>query len=223
MRFKQLKKKNHNLKMPTFKQDWFTSNQDNLFEILNKYLDPDNEMHYLEIGSFEGRSLLWFMQHILKNEVSSATCIEPGIWGSSFSRFLNNISELGSEANKINIIKNFSYVALKSLSTSKLFDVVLIDGDHHAQSVLEDGILSFRLLKIGGIMIFDDYLWENSNYPDNKEEFQINPRYAIDTFMSIYKPCISILHIGYQVVIRKIENNHNQASYFHNLDPEMFE
>jgi len=41
------------------------------------------------------------------------------------------------------------------------FDFIYIDGDHTAEGVLQDAVLAWRLLKAGGIMAFDDYLWED--------------------------------------------------------------
>lgn len=39
------------------------------------------------------------------------------------------------------------------------FDLVYIDGSHYSHDVLSDAVLSFPLLKVGGHMLFDDYLW----------------------------------------------------------------
>ena len=39
------------------------------------------------------------------------------------------------------------------------FDIIYIDGSHAVNDVLEDAVLSFRLLKPEGILIFDDYRW----------------------------------------------------------------
>lgn len=39
------------------------------------------------------------------------------------------------------------------------FDFIYVDGLHLSQDVLYDALLSFDLLKVGGILIFDDYLW----------------------------------------------------------------
>ena len=38
-----------------------------------------------------------------------------------------------------------------------MFDIIYIDGNHEPEYVLEDAVLSFRKLKPGGIIIFDDY------------------------------------------------------------------
>ena len=47
---------------------------------------------------------------------------------------------------------------LNSLGVQEL-DFIFIDGCHESREVLEDAILSWELLKVGGIMNFDDALW----------------------------------------------------------------
>ena len=37
------------------------------------------------------------------------------------------------------------------------FDLIYIDASHYAPDVLSDAVLAFKLLKPGGILIFDDY------------------------------------------------------------------
>ena len=39
------------------------------------------------------------------------------------------------------------------------YDIVYIDGWHSAFGAMADGVMSWPLLKVGGVMIFDDYLW----------------------------------------------------------------
>ena len=40
--------------------------------------------------------------------------------------------------------------------TCQKYDIIYIDGSHEARDVLEDAVLAYRLLKIGGLLIFDD-------------------------------------------------------------------
>jgi hypothetical protein len=63
--------------------------------------------------------------------------------------------------------------------------------------VLEDGILAFRLLRPGGIMIFDDYEWKP--YPDP----WMMPGMAIDSFLHVYERQYELLGKAYQVAIKK--------------------
>jgi predicted O-methyltransferase YrrM len=187
-----------------FTVDWFSSNIPIWTHYLKQLKDKPN-LRFLEIGSFQGRSTVWLLENILTGDSSIITCIDT-FEGSVehtlhfqndiknlFDIFSHNISKF---KNKVNIIKDKSQVALKQINEQ--YDFIYIDGDHKASSVIEDAILSFSLLKKGGIMIFDDYLWFGmKTYIDN-------PKPAIDAFLEIYADKITVLYKGYQVLIEKL-------------------
>ena len=79
----------------------------------------------------------------------------------------------------------------------KIYDFIYIDGDHSEKAVWIDAIFSFNKLVIGGIIIFDDYLW---NVGDK------SPKNAIDKFMDEYKNHIEIISINNQVIIKKLSD-----------------
>jgi predicted O-methyltransferase YrrM len=79
------------------------------------------------------------------------------------------------------------------------YDFAIIDGSHWTMNVLEDMVHSFRLLKIGGIMESDDYMWDDPQW--NQEG---RPREAIDAFLSIYATKIKILQKDWLVWVQKI-------------------
>ena len=183
-----------------FTVDWFSHNIPSWDIYLNNFKNKPN-LNFLEIGSFQGRSTVWLLENILTDENSSITCIdtfegsiEHHIYSKNelinlFDIFVHNVSTF---KNKINIIRGKSQEVLKLLNES--FDFIYIDGDHTAVSVIEDAILSFSLLKKGGIMIFDDYEWlVMNNYIDN-------PKPAIDAFLEIYANKITLLYKDYQVI-----------------------
>jgi predicted O-methyltransferase YrrM len=60
------------------------------------------------------------------------------------------------------------------------FDLIYIDASHYAVDVLTDAVLSFRLLRGGGMMIFDDYLWSGD------ENIVYYPKIAIDAFTNVF-------------------------------------
>jgi len=60
------------------------------------------------------------------------------------------------------------------------FDLIYIDASHYAVDVLTDAVLSFKLLKGGGMMIFDDYLWAGD------ENIVYYPKIAIDAFTNVF-------------------------------------
>jgi predicted O-methyltransferase YrrM len=187
-----------------FTVDWFSYNIQIWTHYLNELKDKPN-LHFLEIGSFQGRSTVWLLENILTNDTSAITCIDT-FEGSIehtlhfqndiknlFDIFSHNISKF---KNKVNIIKDKSQDALKKMKEQ--YDFIYVDGDHKASSVIEDAILSFHLLKKGGIMIFDDYLWFQM------KKFIDNPKVAIDAFLEIYADKITILYKNHQVIIEKL-------------------
>ena len=78
-----------------------------------------------------------------------------------------------------------------------LFDFVYIDGSHQAPDVLMDACLTFRMLKTGGIMVFDDYLWKAVDGVLHQ------PKIAIDAFVNIFSDELDIVLLGYQLGVRK--------------------
>ena len=70
-------------------------------------------------------------------------------------RFDHNL-RVAHAAHKVTKIKATSREALRKLPFES-YDLVYLDGSHMAADVLEDAVLSFPLLKPGGILIFDDY------------------------------------------------------------------
>ena len=77
------------------------------------------------------------------------------------------------------------------------FDLIYIDGNHHADNVLKDAINSFKTLNKGGFIIFDDFLWDYYN------NINLNPIGGIKKFLSENFFKIKIVSIGYQLVIQK--------------------
>ena len=67
-----------------------------------------------------------------------------------------------------------------------------------------DAILSFRILKHGGIMAFDDYLL-GIRYPNTPGSKAMNGscKNAIDYFTKLFGDELEIIHKDYQLWIRK--------------------
>jgi predicted O-methyltransferase YrrM len=84
------------------------------------------------------------------------------------------------------------------------YDCIYIDGSHETPDVLADAVLAFRLLRVGGLMIFDDFLWGLGP----EAEPLMNPKLAIDSFINCYQRKIQP-HIGfpvYQLYCRKLSD-----------------
>ncbi|MDR2875820.1 MAG: class I SAM-dependent methyltransferase [Methylobacillus sp.] len=72
------------------------------------------------------------------------------------------------------------------------FDFVYVDGSHTAPDVLSDAVLSFALLRVGGLLVFDDYLWAMGARRDRENALD-TPKPAIDAFANIYHHKLVVL------------------------------
>jgi predicted O-methyltransferase YrrM len=84
-----------------------------------------------------------------------------------------------------------------SVVSNEVFDFIYIDGSHVAKDVLTDACMAWPLLKPEGLMVFDDYMW------GNPRDALHRPKIAIDAFTTIFGETAEIIHVGYQLVVRK--------------------
>lgn len=173
-------------------------------------------LHFLEIGSFEGRSVCWLLQNILTHDSSRITCIDlfeqgrsQGMYEttgldsnlmSTEDRFDYNIQQTGA-SHRMEKLKGNSHELLRSLSLSQ-YDFIYIDGSHVAKDVLEDAVLAWPLLKTGGLLTFDDYQWQQD--PDPRR----CPQLGIDAFLQVYEGHYQIINKAYQITLEKSEDEY---------------
>jgi predicted O-methyltransferase YrrM len=147
-------------------------------------------INYLEIGAYYGANLLSVANYYGKHPDSKLYAIDPwsdydeypeykGRQSSIYNTFLRNICESG-HADRIIIKRGYSNDEIPKLPDD-FFDIIYIDGNHQPEFVLEDAVLSFRKLKQGGVMIFDDYGWGG---PDLTQR-------GVDAFLSGYRDKIT--------------------------------
>lgn len=153
----------------------------------------DNPINYLEIGALYGANLISVAKSYGVHPDSKMYCIDPWIEypdypeyqkfniNNIYNTFLENVKNSGVQE-KIVIKRGFSNVEIPKFEDN-FFDIIYIDGNHEPEYVLEDAVLSFRKLKKGGVMIFDDYGWGG---PDLTQR-------GIDAFCSGYHKKIKIL------------------------------
>jgi len=187
-----------------FTYDWFTTNIPTFESVLAKYKGKQ-DLHFLEIGCFEGRATCWLLENILTDISSKITVIDPfhpnmfldkNDIGDYYSRFKNNVHE---HADKVIVYVGMSwdYLLANRLQSGK-FEFIYVDAGHKSTEVLLDAILSFQYLKVGGIMLFDDYLWGEPDTEPSK-----TPKIAIDAFIESHKDYLTVIYSGYQVAIIK--------------------
>ena len=176
----------------------------NWYSKINLYEYKNKPINYLEIGAFYGANIISVAETYGFNKDSKLYCIDP--WedyeeypeyknqqSTIYNTFINNIDKSGYK-DKIIIKRGYSNIEVLKFP-DEFFDIIYIDGNHEPEFVLEDAVLSFRKLKVGGYMIFDDYGWGG---PDLTQR-------GIDAFLSGYHKRIKNLGIeNNQVFIKKI-------------------
>lgn len=184
-----------------FSADWFSRHVDTWNDLLTQ-LRPTR---ILEIGSFEGRSTCHLIEQCAKLTPLEICCIDTWEGGIEHDkrampdverRFDQNIALACSRASHrvaVRKLKKTSTLALAELLSARErpFDFIYVDGSHQAPDVLADAVMAFHLLRVGGIMIFDDYLWHIG--PDGAQDPFNMPKPAIDSFINAFQRKLRIL------------------------------
>ena len=94
-------------------------------------------------------------------------------------------------------IKNDSVISMRKLLKENVyFDFIYIDGSHNGEDILSDAIEAFKILKVNGLMFFDDFLQHDDN--------RILQSYVgIDKFLSLYSDYLKIEYFQNNLVVRK--------------------
>jgi len=89
---------------------------------------------------------------------------------------------------------------------AETMDAIYVDGSHLSKHVLSDLILGWRLLRVGGLLICDDYRMQ-FEVPDASEEgarpVMDGPGPAIDAFLACFERDCRVLHKEWQVLVEK--------------------
>lgn len=191
-----------------FSTDWFSVNIPNWLLTFEDYkLQEKETIKALEIGSFEGASSVFLISEF---ENMHLTCVDT--WQGSEENIdregLEFIEQkfdenLGEYAARIKKFKGSSFSFFESIDIKPQYDFIYIDGSHHVDDVMIDAVRGFNLLKVGGIMIFDDYLWnfyETDSY---------NPCAAVNAFLRLKREDLAVIYIGGQVHITKTKDGHS--------------
>lgn len=187
----------------TYSVDWTSIHAALWQRVLGKFLgQPD--VRALEIGSYEGRSACWFMDHILTSSSAQLTCVDP--WVSdrlpaveAAAKWDANTRPYGDRIRKV---KSPSLpFLLQAAAAGEQYHWVYVDGCHRADAALTDIVLVWQLLPPGGVMIIDDTSVEYSilcrrlGYP--------SPYDAATAFLRCFAGKYTRLYNNEQVVVEK--------------------
>lgn len=182
-----------------FSQKWFLNN----FEIFTFFLPKDKSLKfdYLEVGCYEGLSSFYVL-----SEYKFVNAFFLDIWDmpNPNSKTLSHNFGLIEKAFDQNLsgfdfkkMKNDSVISMRKLLKENVhFDFIYIDGSHNGEDILSDAIEAFKILKVNGLMFFDDFLQHDDN--------RILQSYVgIDKFLSLYSDYLKIEYFQNNLVVRK--------------------
>jgi hypothetical protein len=189
--------------------NWFAQSARQVWDQIIPQINPTR---ILEIGSFEGASACYLIDKLASHQDIELHCVDSWQGGEEHQtggadqtsmhevekRFVHNTQlAMKNATNTADLVvhRGLSDLELPKLiaeGKSSYFDFIYIDGSHQAPDVLFDALLSFKLLKINGVMVFDDYLWQ---LPGTKGVDPIRcPKMAIDAFTTIHCRKLKIIN-----------------------------
>jgi len=189
----------------TFTTNWAAEHFFAWAELLHRL--ERQPVRILEIGSWEGRSALFFLNYL---PLSHITCVDT--FGGNVEHHLDAYfaalapkaeaqfdANLAQFADRVEKRKGSSATVLPELGIAgRRFDLAYIDGSHMAADVYRDAALTWPLMKSGGVILFDDYAWD---LMDTEYE---RPKLGVDAFLAAMRDHYSEIHRGYQVAIAKL-------------------
>ena len=192
--------------MPHFTTAWFSETTENAWEKIVPMVMP---RRVLEVGSFEGASACYLIRRYAQHFAFEIHCIDSWQGGEEHQgldmaaverRFDENLAQASSAAaHPVSLHKHKGssdneLARLIARGYRNYFDLAYIDGSHQAPDVLFDAVAAFRLVRPGGLIIFDDYLWTGAPQRNGAAIDLLHcPKPAIDAFTNLYRQKISLI------------------------------
>ncbi len=171
------------VRVPLWKQ-WFVQFRD------------ASDLAILELGSYEGKSAEWFLENLCTHPSARLTCVDFFADVRIEARFDHNLSE-ALLSGRVLKVKEPTHRWLAAQEARPAYDLIYVDASHRAGDVLLDAMLSWRLLRPGGCMLLDDYLWQFGKDPLER------PQLAIDLLLEAKLEGMELVYRGYQVLVTK--------------------
>lgn len=191
--------------------NWFAMYADQYFERHLRPLAGQPGLRFLQIGAFTGDASVWLLDNILGGD---GVLIDVDTWQGSdepahhamdfahVERVYDRRTAEAQRADRLFKWKVSSETFFARFGAAHdpdgAFDFIYIDGDHTAYGVLNDAVNAYRVLKVGGLLAFDDYLWHSG------KGIHHDPGLAIDAIGAIYRDRLEVIEGGAQVWFRRV-------------------
>lgn len=174
--------------MYDFTSDW-TSDRAPAWEAgLTQFMGTPIEM--VEIGTYEGRSAVWFLEHVLTHPQAKLHCVDcysygerkelgPNILQQAKQRAAHNLADFVATGNC-----ELHYLAASEWwqGSTKKVGLIYVDGQHTFNAALTDFFCAWVRLQSGGVLICDD-VWP-AWYLTGRFAEHDTPLRALETFLN---------------------------------------
>lgn len=173
-----------------FTSDWFSPKIPYWERVISKV--KKGPWNCLEIGSYEGRSSCWILENLPDSRLTCVDTFEGSVEHTDiqktgiYERFMDNTKEW---KDRLTVLRGQSDIVVRAMKPEPTYDFIYIDGSHEGPDVLTDIVLCWKLLKSGGLCIFDDY----NLYPGVTD--------SVNCVMHIYKSQVKEVHGGYDQLL----------------------
>ena len=181
---------------------WFNHvkpNFENYLTFPNENLTPV-PLTVLQIGAYKGDTTQWLLDSKTINKIVDVDTWEGSIEHEGTFDF-NQVERVYDErftgVAKVEKRKGTSDRYFATRPEGETFNVIYIDGDHTALQTAIDSLNAWRILEVGGIMIFDDYDWHMY------QGTPLHPKDGIDCVLRLFRGRYNLIVTNYQVWIRK--------------------
>lgn len=175
-----------------FTSDWVSKKLPSWQVALEPFRDSAGPVSVLEIGTYEGRSAVAFLEMLPNSRIVAVDFFpQPEVE----LRFDRNLASYGDRCQKIkgraiNVMDSF-------VSENLRFDVIYLDGGKIRDDTFAQSALAWSLLNQGGVLIWDDLRWKLDK-PTRER-----PAQAIELFAQTFSSCIDVIYRGQQLIVRK--------------------
>lgn len=183
-----------------FTNDWFAVNA----PVWRNIVADMKPRRFLEVGSFEGQAAVFMAENCAPAGGFEMVCVDSWMGGIDHDPAIMSAVEARFDRNMalVQAKHSFQFRKLKSDSVEGLakllaegaansFDVSYVDASHQSPDVLADAILAFKLTRIGGVIVFDDYVWRMAG-PGGQDVLSA-PKAGIDAFVNTHFRKITVI------------------------------
>ncbi len=183
--------------------NWFEMTARRNFDTYLKHLRGYPGLKVLQIGAFAGHASEWLLENVLTGVGSELVDVDTWAgspeeaheqldWNEVYQAYLDRIEPYSA---RVHVCKTTSDEWFAD--NDDQFDVIYVDGNHTRDQVLRDAVNAHRSLRIGGILIFDDYTWGHPAMEGGR------PHEAINEFFATHGNWYDLLARNSQFVLRR--------------------